>query len=61
VELSDRLRALALEFSFATNVKQSAKARRQCSLEEWELVKAEARSLYQGRQAINNIQKNYRA
>ncbi len=51
MELSDKIKRIALEHSFATTAKESARARIQCSLEEWKEVQVEAKRLYQERQA----------
>jgi hypothetical protein len=44
--LSDKLVALARELSYARGVKDAARIRRQCGLEEWPLVLVEAKRFY---------------
>jgi hypothetical protein len=45
-ELSDKLVGLAGQLSYASEAKQAARVRSQCSLEEWSLVLAEAKLVY---------------
>jgi hypothetical protein len=51
-KLSDRLQDLAGQLSHAGDVKRAAKLRSQCSLEEWILVKKEAKRLFTQRKNV---------
>lgn len=44
--IEDKLDYLATQFSFASTVKESAKIRLQCSLDEWSEVKRRAKDIY---------------
>jgi len=46
VELDGKLDSLATQFSYATGVKDAARIRSQCSLEEWAEVKKRAKEIY---------------
>lgn len=46
MRLSDRLMDLAAQFAVATSVKEAARLRAKCELEEWKLVLVEAKKIY---------------
>jgi len=60
-KLSDKLRDLAEQLTYAQGVKQVARLRIQCDLAEWNLVIAEARKIYHARKVIPAKKPAYRA
>ena len=51
-ELGDRLKSLAGQLSYANGVKDAAKIRSQCTLDEWQVVLKEAKEIYNLRLAV---------
>jgi hypothetical protein len=46
VKSSEKLPNLAGQLSYANGVKEAARIRRQCTLDEWQIVLREARKIY---------------
>lgn len=61
--LSEKVMDLATRLSYADSAKEAARLRIQCSLDEWEIVKEEAKRLYHVRRAVTKVpqQRSYRA
>lgn len=54
-ELSDKLVGLANQLSYASSSKQAAKIRSRCDLEEWDLVRFEAKIIYAQRDVLSKM------
>jgi len=48
---SDKLLSLSSQFAYASGVKEAAKLRSQCTLEEWQQVLAASKEIYRRRMA----------
>ncbi|HEY6020474.1 MAG TPA: hypothetical protein VIY48_11375 [Candidatus Paceibacterota bacterium] len=53
MKLSDRLMDVAAQFAAASNVKEAARLRAKCTLEEWKMVLVEAKKIYAYHRATN--------
>lgn len=49
VKLGEKLPDLASQLSYASSRKEAARIRRQCTLEEWQVVLREAKKIYHSR------------